>query len=107
MSLQLLRCIEESEAKAEEIRLEAQRQARDMLKSVEEACTTHERDAAGQHRALSRRMLDDARAAMESRLTKAAIEQAADREKAMARAKQKLPDAVALLYERIVNHGDR
>lgn len=107
MSLQLLQHIEEAETKAEEIRLEAQRQTRDMLKSVEEACITQERDATQQHRAHTKRMLEDAQAKMTVHLAKAAQAQAALREKEIASAKQKLPAAVQFILERVVNHGDR
>lgn len=107
MSLQLLQRIEQAEAKAEELRQDAQRNARDMLKSVEEACITHEREATLKHRALSRRMLEDAQVKMASHLAQASKEQAALRVQEMASAKLKLKDAVQFIFERVVNHGDR
>lgn len=45
MSLDLLSKIEQAEKAAEEIRLEAAKQAREMIKSTEEACMISEREA--------------------------------------------------------------
>lgn len=106
MSLQLLQCIEAAEAKAEQMRQEAQRQARDMLKSVEEACVTQEREAVLRHRELIRHALEKAQAETTSHLQKESATYALSREKAIAAAKRKLPDAVQFIYERIVKNGN-
>ncbi|MEG0766531.1 MAG: hypothetical protein RR482_02340 [Clostridia bacterium] len=107
MSLELFERIQTAEANADAIRAEAQREARDMLKSVEAACLAEERRAAQEHRAGAQRKLEDAQQKMEKELEqeKAAHEKA--RQTVNEAAKARLPQAAALIFERVVNNGHR
>lgn len=107
MSLQLLQRIEAAEAKAEQMRQEAQRQARDMQKSAEDAFTAQEREAQLSHRTFMRRALEEAQAETASHLEKELTDYAAAREKMITAADAKLGDAVQFIYERIVKNGNR
>lgn len=107
MSLELLTSIEKAEARAEEIRAEAQREARDILKSVEEACTHNERDAALQQRAMVQRVLEDARETANRRIETEAAAEAGRREAVTIAAKGRLEDAANLIFERVVGDGNR
>ncbi len=107
MSLELLKNIERAEAKADDARAEAQKEARDMLKSVEEACLTQERNAALEHRALAQRILEDAKTTANRRIKEMDAQDAAERERITGAAQVKLDEAAQRIFERVVNHGDR
>lgn len=107
MSLELLKKIEEAEAKQEASRAEAQKEARDILKSVEEACVSHERDAALEHRALVQRVLEDAKATANRRIEAMAVEQAKEREGVLFAARARIGAAADEIYKRVVQDGAR
>ena len=70
MSLEILQSIERAESQAEQVRGDAQRAARDMLKSVEAACVAHERAAAIEHRGLYQQLMEQNRVSVEGELAK-------------------------------------
>ena len=107
MSLELLQNIEKAEARAEEIRAEAQREARDMLKSVEEVCVTNERNAVLEHRALSQGILEEAKEAAGKRIDAMAAKEETSRGQVTDAARQKLDAAANLIFERVVSDGHR
>lgn len=107
MALEILKQIEQAEGKAEGMRQDAQRDAREMLKSVEEACVIGERQAAAEQRAMAQSMLEEARSTTSRRLDAEAEKVAASREKAMAEARTRLSDAANLIFERVVGNGNR
>ncbi len=106
MSLELLKSIERAEAQADDARAKAQREGRDMLKSVEEACLVQERNAALEHRALAQRILDDAKATAQKRIAQMETQQAAEREGIAKEAQKRIDLAAQRIFERVVNHGD-
>ena len=70
MSLEILQSIEQAEAKADGMRAEAQKQAREILKSVEAACLAQERAAAIEHRALYQQLMEQDRVRVAGELAK-------------------------------------
>lgn len=107
MSMELLKSIEQAETKAEGIRADAQKEARDILKVVEEVTVQNERAAALDHRALAQRVLEDARATATRRIEAMAAQEQASREAVEDAARAKLDKAAALIYERVVSDGHR
>lgn len=107
MSIELLQSIEKAEAQAEEIRAEAQRESREMLKSVEEACGIAERQALLDHRVIVQRVLEDAKATATRRIETMAAAEAEKRETVAIEAKKKLDDAANLIFERVIQDGHR
>lgn len=107
MSLELLKRIEAAESKADEARAEAQREARDVIQSVETACVVHEREAVLEHRALGQRIVEDAKETAMRRNASMEKEQAAKRDAVRGAARQKLDTASQFIFERIVNDGHR
>lgn len=107
MSLELLKSIENAEGKAEDIRAGAQREAREIMKGVEEAVVTNERSAALEHRALAQQIAEDARQAATRRIEAMAAEEAQARTQVTGTARAKLDAAANLIFERVVNDGHR
>lgn len=107
MSLELLKNIEKAESAAEAIRAEAQREARELLKAVEEVTVSNEREAVQENRRLTQRVLEDARETAGRSIDKAAQAEAKKREEIAARARGKIGTAADLIFERVVSHGDR
>lgn len=105
LSLEVLQSIEGAEAKAEQIRAKAQREARDMLKSVEAACVAQERTAAIEHRALYQQLMEENRVKVEAELAQKSQALAKDRQALCRQAETRLDQAAALIFERIVQHG--
>lgn len=107
MSLELLQGIEQAEGKAEEIRAEAQREARDMLKSAEEASVQNERNAALDQRAIIQRILDDARQTAQKRIDAMRQAEKEARGAVTETAEKKLDMAANLIFERVFQDGHR
>ena len=107
MSLEVLNLIREAEQKAEEVRQDAVREARDIIKSVEGACAMQERSAAIEQRAEYQAILEKDRKQVEVTLKKEA-EKNAEALKALSKqAEGRLDAAASLIFERVVKHGDR
>lgn len=107
MSLDIIKRIEAAETKAEAMRAEAQKEARELLKGVEEACVAGERASASEQRRMAQRVIDDARLVAEKRTQALAKEEATAREQVVAAARQKLDAAAQRIFERTVQDGDR
>lgn len=107
MSLELLQSIEKAEGRAEEIRANAQKEAREMLKGVDEACVSNERAAALDHRAQAQRIAEEARNAASRRIEAMAADEAKAREQVTTAARAKLDAAANLIFERVVVDGHR
>lgn len=107
MSLEILASIEQAEARAEEVRAQAQREAREMLKSVEEACVQGERTAALDQRAMMQSLVEEARLAADKRIRQMAAQEAVSREALMDVARVKLDEAADVIFERVVENGHR
>lgn len=106
MSMELLGRVEQAEAQAEAIRAQAQQEAREMIKGVEEACVAGERAAALDQRGMSQRILEDARSTAEKRIEAMAADETASREAMVADAKKKVGAAATLIFKRVVEDGN-
>lgn len=107
LSLELLKSIQEAEAQAESERTNAQREAREILKGVTDACTENERRAAVEHRTLFQGIQDEKKIQVEQKLTKLAAEKELARSEMMRAAQQRLPMAADRIAERILSDGNR
>ncbi len=105
LSLEILQSIQAAEAKAEEMRSDAQREARDMIKSMESVCVAQERSAAIEHRALYQQLMDQDRQRVEAQLAQNSQELARQRAALCKDAEKRLDQAATQIFERIVNHG--
>ncbi|MDR0928738.1 MAG: hypothetical protein LBM74_03375 [Oscillospiraceae bacterium] len=107
MSVQLLESVEAAEAKAEALRAEAQKEAREILQATDAACAANERQAALEHRQMARRILDDAKEAAERHMAERAGRQAEQNAAQMQAARAKIDQAAACLLERVMRNGSR
>ena len=105
MSLEILQSIEQAESQAEQVRGDAQREARDMLKSVEAACVARERAAAIDHRGLYQQLMEQNRVSVEGELAKKSQTLAKERAALCKDAEARLDQAATQIFERIVRHG--
>jgi V/A-type H+-transporting ATPase subunit G/H len=105
MSNSLLAQIRGAEEEAEEIRRQAQAQARDILKGTEEALRRDGRQAASEQRARIAQAQRAAEAESEIETENFVAQRRAERAQRMEAAKKNLGIASAFVYGRIVNHG--
>lgn len=107
LSLELLKSIQEAEARAEAERANAQREAREILKGVTDACTENERRAAVEHRALFQSILDEKKTQVELKLMQLASGQEQERNEMMRAAQQRLQTAADRIVKRVISDGNR
>ncbi len=107
LSLELLKSIQEAEARAEAERTNAQREAREIIKGVTDACTENERHAAVEHRALFQSMMDEKKTQVELALRQLAAGQEQARNEMMRAARQRLSEAADRIVERVLSDGNR
>ena len=107
MSTELFEAIHEAEAKAECIVLDAQREARELVKQVEATCVEGERSMAREHRALYQSILEEKRATMKGLLDAEAATENRAIDAQMQLARQKLPQAAKRIAERVMCDGNR
>ncbi len=107
LSLELLKSIQEAEAQAEAERANAQREAREILKGVSDACTENERRAAMEHRVLFQSIQDEKKTQVEQKLMQLATMKEQARNEMMRVAQQRLPMAADKIAERILSDGNR
>lgn len=107
MSLDLLSKIEQAEKAAEEIRLEAAKQAREMMKSTEEACMISEREAVKEIREEAQRLIDEVRVGTQDEIRTLEVRRSLQRENIREKAQGNLGKAGQAIFERIVSNGNR
>jgi F0F1-type ATP synthase membrane subunit b/b' len=107
LSLELLKSIQEAEAQVEAERANAQREAREILKGVADACTENERRAAVEHRALFQRIQDEKKTQVEQKLKQFASVKEQARSEMMSASQQRLSKAAGRIAERILSDGNR
>lgn len=105
MSLEVLKSIQHAEAGAEDIRSQAQHEAREMQKGVEAACAARERGAAIEYRTLYQALMDDKQAQVQKAIDANEKEHAKERESLSKKAEAYLDRAATLVFERVVNDG--
>ncbi len=103
----VLKQIEEAEAAAESIRLDAVREARDMLKSVEEAGISQARQAAKALSEETQKRMDAARVLIRDEIKSLEVRRGAEREAMRNLAMARVKDAGLAVFERIVSDGNR
>jgi vacuolar-type H+-ATPase subunit H len=106
LSLEVLSQIREAEAKAEDVKQEAQREARDMIKSVESACAAAERSAAVEHRGMYQQLMEGKRQEVMQHLKENRVAADAKVASEMKQAEERLDQAANLIFERVVKHGN-
>jgi hypothetical protein len=106
MPMEALNQIREAEALAEELRQDAQREARDIIKGVEEAIAVENRQSQQFIRDAQQQVIDSARASALREIEAIDARMAAKRGKAREEAEKRVPDAGRLIFERIVCDGD-
>ncbi len=107
LSLELLKSIQEAEARAEAERANAQREAREIIKGVTDACTENERRAAVEHRALLQSILDEKKTQVELELKQLAAGQEQARNEMMDASQQRLFEAADRIVKRVLSDGNR
>ncbi len=107
LSLEVLSRIREAEEQAEGVKQDAQREARDIIKSVEAACAAHERATAVEQRGMYQQLMEGKRQTVLLHLKES--REAADAQVAseMKQAEGRLDQAASLIFERVVKHGNR
>lgn len=107
MAIELMEEIKAAELRAENVRAQAQRESREMIKSVEEACMEHERAAQKDARGIYQDALSKKRAAVEQEIASHAGDKQRELDDMMKQARKNVPSAARLVFERIVNDGNR
>ena len=107
MSLELLNSIQEAEARADAERNDAQREAREIIKGVDDACLENERRAAVEHRALFQAVLEEKKKQVELKLAQLALGKEKAREEMVNAARQHLAGAADFIAERVLSDGHR
>ncbi len=103
----LLTEITEAEAQADEIRAQAQKEAREIIKAVEEANLAMERQAQRDMHDLAAKQVEDAKAATMDEIKALELRRSSEREALKRTAQAKVSQAGAALFERVVSHGNR
>ncbi|MGI6182992.1 MAG: hypothetical protein ACOYIH_02700 [Candidatus Fimadaptatus sp.] len=107
MSESVMLQIEKMEQEAEQIVKDASREARDMVKSVDEACMAQERASARDIRDSAQQLLKERRQGVEGEIKLLEVKRAAEREALCKDARRRVAMAADLIFERIVKNGDR
>lgn len=107
LSLDLLSQIERAEQSAEEVRADAAREARDILKAVEEACLVSERDAARDIREGAQRLTEETRIGTQDEIRALEVRRSGEREILRRDAQGRVAQAGGLVFERVVKNGHR
>lgn len=107
MATELFEAIGSAEAKAEDVVLAAQREARELIKETEAACVESERQMAREHRVLYQSILEEKRAEMQQILAEEAEQERDKIALQMQEAKKRLPLAVSKIAERVMSDGNR
>lgn len=107
MPTTLLDQIEQAEQQADNMRAQAQKEARDIIKSVEEANQAMERQQTKEmHEAASHR-LEEARVATQDEIKALELRREGEREALKRTAQARVSQAGAAVFERIVANGNR
>ncbi len=105
--MELLDHIRKAEAEADVIRQSAQQEAREILKSTEEAILLHEREAAADIRNQYQQLLNKEKATTEQQLAAQAGDKQAALDALCQSARAGIPAAAQAVAERIMHHGNR
>lgn len=107
MAQSLLTEILAAEQRAEALIAQAQSEAREIVKAVEEANAALTRQAVQDMHEAAQKRLSDARAATQDEIKALELRRSAEREALKRTAQQRVSQAGAAVFEKVVNHGDR
>ena len=107
MALELLEAVRKAEEAADGIRRDALEQARDMVKSVEEATIESGRQATAELRSAYQERMNAYRAQMDESIARNAGERQRELAQLRQTAAARIDRAAALIAERVLGHGDR
>ena len=107
MALEMLEKVREAEKNAAERFTAAQNEAREIIKGVEEACLESERRENAEIRILYQQKMEQAEKAVKAELDGMQKEKSTARTRMAERSRANIPQASALIFERIVNNGNR
>ena len=107
MAKELFRAVQTAEEKADLVLLEAQRAARELLKTAEAEITEHERAIALEHRAMYQSVMEEKRQSVLAKLAHDAPKAEREQDESLATAKSRLDAAAKLVFERVWNDGHR
>ncbi len=107
MALELLQAVRQAEEKADALRRDAAEQAREIVKSVEEATVENARLTAAELRTAYQSKMNEFRKEAETRIAQNQGQKQAELEQLRAAAAARAPQAAALIVERVLGHGDR
>jgi len=104
--MEALNHIREAEARAEQLRQDAQREARDIVKGVEEAIAAENRQSQQFIRDGAQQVIENARASILREIEAIDARMAVKLDRAREEAEKRVPDAGRRIFERIVGDGD-
>ena len=107
MAFEIMDTIRLAEKKADEMRLDAQAQGREIVKACEEACLLEEKTKAQEMRTRYTEKMDEKRKQLEKMIASKAEEQQKQLDTALEQAEALLPKAARVIAERVRDHGDR
>ena len=107
MAVQLLEQIRQAEEAAEQLRQQAQREAREIVKASEEASAHARRDAEQGVRTHYREQMDAQKLRIQEELAQAGHALQAAQQEEIDKARARIPQAAQRISERILAHGDR
>lgn len=107
MSSTILEQIEKAEHEAESIRVQATREARDIVKAVEEASIAQGRQAARSQAEAAQRKIEAARVLIGDEIKALEVRRGAERENLRKAASARVDKAGQLIFERVVLDGHR
>lgn len=102
LSLDVLRTIQEAEQQAETLRTGAYREAREMIKSIEDAIIAQERAAAVEHRSMYQKVMESRQEETAQALLRRGEQLRLDREKTVREAETRLEDAAAYICRSVL-----
>jgi hypothetical protein len=103
----ILELIEAAEQQADDLRAQAAREARDILKSVEEAGAAHARLAARMQAEAVQRHMEAAKVRIGDEIKVLEVRRSAQREDMKKKAAARVQRAGELIFERVVSDGHR
>ena len=107
LAKELFRAVQAAEENADLILQEAQREAREQIKTAEAEITAHERAISLEHRALYQSMMEEKRVAVEAHIKAQAPALQKAQEESLAAAHGRLDTAARRVFERVWNDGNR
>ncbi len=107
MAFEIMDSIRKAEAAADKLRLDAQRQGRDIVQASEEAAAADERGADKEIREQYNKALEERRGQVNQMIEGSQKQHSASREAAYQQALSRVPQAAKYIVERVLNDGHR